>query len=200
MNKRETRVQNILAALKRDKSTLKNEEVIRIEKNELELVDKTITLKTALEPGERVELVTVSKNPDPVRGINDFDKGKLAAVADGGSMVIDEVKLSHAAGAVGDNPATKQYLQRLFPADIAHGLVKISQGDIVLCEINVSEFNYKGDEPNTRADQWKTLERPFTLVGGRTTKIEFFRPEGTSGAIVFIGIELQGMQTNPRRK
>lgn len=200
MNKREQRVEKILATLKRDAGALKNEEVLRIEKKELELVDKTITLKTWVEAGERVELVTVSKNPDPVRGINDFDKGKLAAVADGGSVVIDEVKVSFATGVIGDGAATKQYIQKLFTADIAHGLIQISQGNGVLCEINVSEFNFKGDEPNTMADQWKSLERPFTLVGGKTTKIEFFRPEGTSGTGVYIGLEMQGMQTNPRRK
>lgn len=193
------RVAKLVHAVKADNVAISKEEKARIASGELELVDRTLTIKTEYSTGEMEDLVSTTKNPNPRRGINDFNKGVISQVGDGGTVIVDAIKIAHATGTTGQDAATKSFTQVTIPADIAHGVVEFSQGNVVVGRVNISEFAYKGDEPNTRADQWLPLTRPMVLAAGKTTKISLLRPESVTGVLGFISIEMKGMQTYPKR-
>jgi hypothetical protein len=178
---------------------LSADEKEKIEDRKLQVKDRTLVAKVHCPAGEIVELITATKNQDSKRGINSFERGQISQINDGGTIVVDYVKFGHAIGVIADSPATKQFTQTAIPADLENSIVVISQGGHPVAEIPFAEFAFKGDEPQTRTDQWLGLTEPIILVGGKSTKIELMRPEGVTGAEAFVSVELKGLQTLPRR-
>lgn len=186
-------------ALKKDSVALSYEETTRIKENQLELYDETIVLKTYYAEGEEQELLSANKNSTPRRGIIDFQDGRLITQDGGGTLAVDAIKISHAAGAKDEDPASKSYLQTGFPDHLENSLIELHQNGTTLRKIKISEFSFKGDEPQTTLDQWKELDRPIVIAAGTQLKIRLLRPENFSGDGGFIAIELKGMQTFEKR-
>lgn len=186
-------------ALRKDAIALSQEEKHRIGQRELELYDETVVLKTYYSAGEEQELLSANKNNTPRRGIVDFQDGRLVTQDGGGTIAVDAIKLSHATGVQADDPADKQYIQTEFPAHLENALVELYQNGTSLRKIKISEFAFKGDEPQTSDDQWKKLDRPIVIAAGTQLKIRLLRPENYAGGEGFIAVELKGMQTFERR-
>ena len=163
------------------------------------MIDSTLVLKTEIAAGEEQELLSVQKNKDVRTGIVDFDKAKVVGEDGGGSIAVDAIRVSHAAGVALDDPAAKSYTQTTFPADLENAELQISQGGRVVQKIKLAEFAFKGDEPQTRDDQWKTFSRPFVIAAGADLKVKLLRPSGVAGAVAFLSVEFKGMQTYPKR-
>ncbi len=175
------------------------EEASRFQSGQLELVDETLTLKTHLKAGEEVTILSSSVNKDVRKGINDFQDGKLARIDNGGTVVVDKVRVSHAAGVAADDAAAKSYTTNSMPADIENGVIRIEQGGKLVAELKASRFLLRGDESQKVGDDFLELDTPFVLVAGSSTVIKFLRPEGVVGNECFIGIEAEGKKTMPKR-
>lgn len=186
-------------ALRKDQIALSQEEKHRIKNNELELHDDTIVLKTYYSQGEEQELLSANKNNTPRRGIVDFQDGRLITQDGGGTIAVDAVKISHAIGAQGEDPADKSYVQTEFPTHLENALIELYQNGTSLRKIKISEFAFKGDEPQSASEQWKKLDRPLVIAAGSQLKIRLLRPENYPGGEGFISIELKGMQTFEKR-
>lgn len=193
------RVTKATHALKVNGSLISQNEKSRIAAGQIEYQDATVVLKTHVPAGEQAELLSVAKNRDSRRGINDFEAGKLVSVGDAGTVVVDAVKVSYAAGVLADDAAAKTFAQTGIPADLENAEIEISQGNNVIGRIKMSEFAFKGDEPQTRGDQWKALTVPMVLAAGKSTSIKVLRPEGVAGAEAFLAIEMKGLRTYPKR-
>lgn len=186
-------------ALKKDAIALSQEEKYRINSQQLELYDDTIVLKTHYSAGEEQELLSANKNSTPRRGIVDFQDGRLITQDGGGTISVDAIKISHATGIATDDAAQKSYVQTGFPPDLENAVLELYQNGTSLRKIKISEFAFKGDEPQTYGDQWKELDRPIVIAAGTQLKIRLLRPENFPGAEGFISIEMKGMQTFERR-
>ncbi len=189
-------------ALARDSRLISEEEKNAFGLGELELIDRTVVLKTLVVPGEEQDILSKQKNRDSRTGINDFQLARIVSEDGGGTIVVDAIKLSHAAfvaGETNDAAATKAYIQTKWPSDLENGEVVFQQNGRVIQKIKIAEFAYQGNEPVTRHDQYKRLTRPFVIAAGSDLKIKLLRPTGVAGAEEFLAIELQGMQTYPKR-
>lgn len=186
-------------ALKKDAIALSQEEKYRIKSQQLELYDDTIVLKTHYSAGEEQELLSANRNNTPRRGIVDFQDGRLITQDGGGTIAVDSIKLSHAFGVQGEDPADKNYIQTEFPPHLENALIELHQNGTTLRKIKIAEFAFKGDEPQTASDQWKELDRPIVIAAGTQLKIRLLRPENYAGGEGFIAIEMKGMQTFERR-
>lgn len=186
-------------ALKKDAIAISQEEKYRINNQQLELYDQTTVLKTHFAAGEEQELLSANKNNTPRRGIVDFQDGRLITQDGGGTIAVDAIKISHAIGTKTDDPADKAYLQIGFPTHLENAIIEFHQNGTTLRKIKISEFAFKGDEPQTSDDQWKELDRPIVIAAGTQLKIRLLRPENYPGAEGFISIELKGMQTFEKR-
>jgi hypothetical protein len=186
-------------ALQKDSVALSFEEKDRIKAQQLELYDETIVLKTFYAAGEEQELLSANKNNTPRRGVVDFQDGRLITQDGGGTLAVDAIKISHAAGIKDEDPAAKSYIQTGFPDHLENSLVELHQNGTTLRKIKISEFAFKGDEPQTTMDQWKELDRPIVIAAGTQLKIRLLRPENFPGAGGFISIEMKGMQTFEKR-
>jgi len=188
-------------ALARDSKLISRGEIAKFGAGEMELIDRTVTLKTLITEGEEQDVLSKQKNKDQITGLNDFSEARIVSEDGGGSIAVDSIKLSHAIQETGQtiaDTATKVFKQTRWPADLENGILQISQSGRVVQTIKISEFAFKGDEPQTRADQYKRLARPFTIAAGTDVKIRILRP-GVVGKSHFFGIELCGMQVYPKR-
>jgi hypothetical protein len=171
----------------------------KIVDGQLELVDELIVVKTEIAAGEEQDLVSVTKNKDPRKGVCDFQNGKLVAAEDGGSIIVDAIKISHSAGTAGQDAASKLFTQTTFTSDLENAVVQFHQNGKVLREVKISQFCFKGDEPQTVEAGFKKLDKPFVVLAGSDVKIKLVRPTGVAGAIAFLAIELDCMRTYPKR-
>jgi hypothetical protein len=186
-------------AFARDSSSISNQEKANVATGALELIDSTLVLKTEVAAGEEQDLLSIQKNKDVRTGVVDFQDGKIITQDGGGSIAVHAMKIAHAAGAANEDAAEKSYTQATFPTDLENAELQLSQGGRIIQRVKLSEFAFKGDEPQTREDQWKHFVRPFTIVAGADIKVKLLRPTGIAGAVAFLDIEFKGMQTFPKR-
>jgi len=174
-------------------------EASAIRKGHLELNDETKVLKIIVNAGEEQEILSVQKNKDSRTGINDFQDGRIISPDGGGSFVVEEVKISHAAAVLGDDVATKSFIQTAFPSDLEHAVVQFSQNGRTIKEIKLCEFVFTGDAPQNVIASWKKLDMPFTIAAGKDLRMKLVRPSGITGSAAALSIEMQGIQTYPKR-
>jgi len=194
------RTEKATKALEKDSRSLSASEKNAYDNNELEKVDGNLVLKTLITPGEELDLLSVQKNKDSRVGIIDFQDAQIINDGAGGSMIVDAIKFSHAAGLKADDVAAKSFIQKAWPADLENGYVLIKQDTAILHKAKLSDFAFKGDEPQTREAQYLRLARPFTLAAGKRITIKLLRPNGVVGADHFLAVEFKGMQLVNKRK
>lgn len=182
-------------------SLVAGDEARRYKAGDLDLIDDTIVVKTFVEVGDVVPMLSSSKNRDLRKGIIDFQEGKVTREGDGGTMTVDKVRITYAAGIKADDAAVKNFLTTGIPADIENAVISIKQGGTIVRELKVSKHVMKGDPAQKLGDDFVELDVPMVLVAGKEIKIDLLRPEGVlgGGTAGFIGLEFDGMKTFPKR-
>lgn len=193
------RVQKAQSALRDHAAIMGSAELTAIANGNVRFKDRTLVLATEVGTGNIEELLNLTTNSDAKRGINSFEKGVIAKLNAGGSVVVDMVKLSQTSGTTGDAPETKNYLQTSWPADLENAELEIKQGGNLLATLPIAEFCFKGDEPQTRFDQFLPLTAPVVLLADQIVEVILRRTEGGTGAIRFMKMEMKGLQTLPKR-
>lgn len=195
-----TRKERAIAAIAEVANVVGSSEKAEIDNGTHEFKDATLVIATLVAVGDQVDLVTPTVNRLSKRGINSFQDGKIAQVNGGGSVVVDLVRITHAAYVANDVPEGKNYLCTGFPVYFENAEIEIKQGASLLAVIPIAEACYKGDAPQTRQDMYIPISTPFTIVDGKTISIRLIRPEGqTATATHFIKLEMKGFQSMPRR-
>lgn len=196
------RAKKIAESFARDSRLISISEKGNFAKGEMEFIDRTVTVKTLVFAGEEQEILSTQKNKDYKTGINDFQNGRLVSESGGGSVGVDLVKLSYAEyikDETADDVVNKTFKQTGWSADMENAEIVFLQSGRVVQKIKISEFAFKGDEPNTRTHQYKHFSRPFVIAAGTDLVVKLVRPAGVAGKETYLAIEMQGMQTFPKR-